>query len=64
MEKGEEGGENMFEKVNCVDCAHLPCKVGDTAYFVSAGGVHDFTVGTVEVEVSEEGTLCYIVDKD
>ena len=64
MEKGEEGGENMFEKVNCVYCAHLPCKVGDTAYFVSAGGVHDFTVGTVMVEISEEGTLYYIVDKD
>ena len=64
MEKGEEGGENMFEKVNCIDCAHLPCKVGDTAYFVSAGGVHDFTVGTVMVEISEEGTLYYIVDKD
>ena len=64
MEKGEEGGENMFEKVNCIDCVHLPCKVGDTAYFVSAGGLHDFTVGTVMVEISEEGTLYYIVDKD
>ena len=38
----------MFEKVNCIDCVHLPCKVGDTAYFVSAGGLHDFTVGTME----------------
>ena len=43
---------------------YLPCKVGDAAYFVSAGGVHDFTVGTVMVEISEEGTLYYIVDKD
>ena len=64
MEKGEEGGENMYTKVNCKDCVHLPCKVGDTAYFVSSGGVHDFTVGTVAVEVSEEGTLYYIIDKD
>ena len=47
----------MFEKVNCIDCAHLPCKVGDTAYFVSAGGIHNFTVGTVMAEVSEEGTI-------
>ena len=54
MEKGEEGGENMYTKVNCVYCAHLPCKVGDTAYFVSAVGVHDFTVGTVMAEVSED----------
>ena len=41
----------MFEKVNCIDCVHLPCKVGDTAYFVSAGGLHDFTV---MAEVSED----------
>ena len=54
----------MYTKVNCIDCVHLSCKVGDTAYFVSAGGVHDFTVGTVAVEVSEEGTMYYIVDKD
>lgn len=95
----------MFEKVNCIDCAHfegckrayatakpsdewayetfasktmydcsafmpktewvhLPCKVGDTAYFVSAGGVRAFTAGTVMAEVSEEGTMYYIVDKD
>ena len=40
----------MFEKVSCIDCVHLPCKVGDKAYFVSAGGVHDFTVGTFAVE--------------
>lgn len=62
-----------FEKNEMYDCSafmpktewvHLPCEVGDTAYFVSAGGVHDFTVGTVAVEVSEEGTLYYIVDKD
>ena len=46
------------------ELVHLPCKVGDTAYFVSAGSVHDFTVGTVMVEISEEGTLYYIVDKD
>ena len=44
----------MFDKVNCIDCVHLPCKVGDTAYFVSAGGLHDFTVGTVMAEVSED----------
>ena len=53
----------MFEKVNWIDCVHLPCKVGDTAYFVSAGGIHNFTVGTVMAEVSEEGTMYYIVDK-
>ena len=23
MEKGEEGGENMYTKVNCIDCAHF-----------------------------------------
>ena len=34
----------MFKKVNCIDWVHLPCKVGDTAYFVSAGVVHDFFI--------------------
>ena len=43
---------------------HIPCEIGDTAYFVSAGGLRAFTVGTVIAEVSEEGTLYYIVDKD
>lgn len=59
---GEVEGCTAFEDKS--EWVHLPCEVGDTAYFVSGGGIHEFTVGTVAAEVSEEGTLYYIVDKD
>ena len=32
MEKGEEGGENMFEKVNCVDDLYRIRKIRELGY--------------------------------
>ena len=62
MEKGEEGGENMYKKVNCKDCVHLSCKVGDTVYcfapFFDAD--HHPKLKVVEKEIVELKTIATV----